>query len=81
LIVAAAVLASCETLYSEDLQHGQLIGGISVVNPFLNKENLGSEFGVTPCRIWGHTLNSELNSALKNLQKGRRERFALKFDF
>lgn len=38
LIVAAAVLAASETLYSEDLQHGQVIEGVSVVNPFLNDE-------------------------------------------
>lgn len=38
LIVAAAVLAGCETLYSEDLQHGQVFEGLSVVNPFLNGE-------------------------------------------
>lgn len=34
LIVAAATLAQCETLYSEDLQHGQAIGTVKVVNPF-----------------------------------------------
>ena len=34
LIVAAATLAQCETLYSEDLQHGQVIGAVRVVNPF-----------------------------------------------
>jgi len=36
LIVAAAVLAGCETLYSEDLQHGQVIDGITIENPFRN---------------------------------------------
>lgn len=36
LIVAAALEAGCDTLYSEDLQHGQVIEGrLSVVNPFL----------------------------------------------
>lgn len=36
LIVAAALECSCETLYSEDLQHGQLIEQtLQVVNPFL----------------------------------------------
>ena len=34
LIVAAATLAQCETLYSEDMQHGQMIGTVWVVNPF-----------------------------------------------
>ena len=35
LIVAAAIEAGCDTLYSEDLQHGRTIGGLSIVNPFL----------------------------------------------
>jgi len=36
LIVAAAMLAGCETLYSEDLQHGQVFDDrLTVVNPFL----------------------------------------------
>jgi predicted nucleic acid-binding protein len=36
LIVAAALECGCETLYSEDLQHGQLIEQtLQVVNPFL----------------------------------------------
>ena len=35
LIVAAALLADCETLYSEDLQHGQVADGrLTIVNPF-----------------------------------------------
>lgn len=35
VIVAAALLSGCETLYSEDLQHGQVFGGqLKVVNPF-----------------------------------------------
>jgi predicted nucleic acid-binding protein len=35
LIVAAALLAGCETLYSEDLQHNQLFEGrLRVINPF-----------------------------------------------
>lgn len=35
LIVAAAMLAGCETLYSEDLQHNQLFDDrLRVVNPF-----------------------------------------------
>ena len=35
LIVAAAVEAGCTTLYSEDLQHGQMIQSVTVRNPFL----------------------------------------------
>jgi len=35
LIVAAALAADCDTLFSEDLQHGQIFGGqLTVVNPF-----------------------------------------------
>jgi predicted nucleic acid-binding protein len=35
LIVAAAIQAKCEILYTEDLQHGQQYGSLKVVNPFL----------------------------------------------
>jgi predicted nucleic acid-binding protein len=35
LIVAAAQQAGCSTLYSEDLQHGQQFGSVTVRNPFL----------------------------------------------
>lgn len=34
LIVAAAIEAGCTTLYSEDLQHGQTIGPVTIRNPF-----------------------------------------------
>ncbi|MCF6209374.1 MAG: PIN domain-containing protein [Gammaproteobacteria bacterium] len=35
MIVAAALLAGCETLYSEDMQDGQLIGHqLRICNPF-----------------------------------------------
>ena len=34
LIVATAVEARCEILYSEDMQHGMQIGNLVVVNPF-----------------------------------------------
>lgn len=35
LIVAAALLADCETVYSEDMQHGQLFEKcLKVINPF-----------------------------------------------
>ncbi len=34
LIIAAAIHQSCETLLSEDLQHGQTIEGVRIVNPF-----------------------------------------------
>jgi len=35
LIVSAAQQGGCETLYSEDLQHGQQFGAVTVQNPFL----------------------------------------------
>jgi predicted nucleic acid-binding protein len=33
-IIAAAEALGCETLYSEDLNNGQVYGGVRVVNPF-----------------------------------------------
>lgn len=38
MLVAAALLADAKVLYSEDLQHDQVIDGqLRVVNPFLNR--------------------------------------------
>jgi predicted nucleic acid-binding protein len=34
LIVQAARLARASVLHSEDLQHGAVLGGVPVVNPF-----------------------------------------------
>ena len=34
LIVAASAASGCTTIYSEDLNAGQVIGGVKVVNPF-----------------------------------------------
>jgi predicted nucleic acid-binding protein len=34
LIVAAALRAKCSILYTEDLQHGQKIDGLTIRNPF-----------------------------------------------
>jgi predicted nucleic acid-binding protein len=35
LILAAALASTCETLYSEDMQHGQIIRGkLTIINPF-----------------------------------------------
>jgi predicted nucleic acid-binding protein len=36
LIIRAAQLANCAVLYTEDLQHGQRIDGLEIVNPFLS---------------------------------------------
>jgi len=35
LIIASALDGQCNTLYSEDMQHGQQIRGLTIVNPFV----------------------------------------------
>jgi predicted nucleic acid-binding protein len=35
LILAAALQAGCATVYSEDMQHGQVVEGLRIENPFL----------------------------------------------
>jgi predicted nucleic acid-binding protein len=35
LIVASAIETGCDILYTEDMQHGRAIGGLAIVNPFL----------------------------------------------
>ena len=35
LIVHAARIAGCAVLYSEDLQHRTVVGGVRVINPFV----------------------------------------------
>ncbi len=35
LILASALEAQCEVLYSEDFQHNQIIEGVRIINPFL----------------------------------------------
>jgi predicted nucleic acid-binding protein len=39
LIAAAAAHAGCNILYSEDMQHGQLVAGLRILNPFINSAN------------------------------------------
>ena len=34
-ILASAKLAGCDSLWTEDMQHGQVIDGVEIVNPFL----------------------------------------------
>lgn len=34
-IIAAAEMAGCNVLYTEDMSHGQRIGGITIRNPFV----------------------------------------------
>jgi predicted nucleic acid-binding protein len=39
MIVASALVAGCKTLYSEDLQHQQIIDGtLTIVNPFSSSQ-------------------------------------------
>ena len=35
LIVATALEAGCDTLFTEDMQHARTIGGLAIVNPFV----------------------------------------------
>jgi predicted nucleic acid-binding protein len=35
LIIAAAIEAGCDTLYSEDMQHGQVVGALRIQSPFV----------------------------------------------
>lgn len=35
LILAAAIEVGCDTLYTEDLNDGQVVEGVKIVNPFL----------------------------------------------
>jgi len=35
MIIAAAIDSDCSVLYSEDMQHNQYIGNLTVINPFL----------------------------------------------
>jgi len=35
LIIAAAIEAGCDTLYSEDMRHGQTIGPLRIQSPFI----------------------------------------------
>jgi predicted nucleic acid-binding protein len=35
LIISSAIEAGCDTLFSEDLQHGRRFDSLAVVNPFL----------------------------------------------
>ena len=34
LIIGAALSANCEVLYSEDMQHGQVIDQLTIINPY-----------------------------------------------
>lgn len=36
LILSAALLSGCEILFSEDMQHEQIIEGLTIINPFFD---------------------------------------------
>jgi predicted nucleic acid-binding protein len=36
LIIASAIESNCSVLYSEDMNHGETIAGLKIINPFLN---------------------------------------------
>ncbi len=36
LIVAGALALECDRLYTEDMQHGQRIEGLTIINPFID---------------------------------------------
>ncbi|MEA2912252.1 MAG: hypothetical protein QOJ15_4333 [Bradyrhizobium sp.] len=38
LVVATAIEAGCNILYTEDMQHGRKFGSLAIVNPFLESE-------------------------------------------
>lgn len=42
MIVAAAELSECETLYSEDMSHGAQYGAVRIVNPFVQARGVTS---------------------------------------
>jgi|APHig6443717497_1056834.scaffolds.fasta_scaffold417159_2 predicted nucleic acid-binding protein len=37
LILAAAIESNCTRLYTEDLQHGQIVETVQIINPFLGQ--------------------------------------------
>lgn len=45
LIVSAALSADCDTLLTEDLQHGQSIHGMTILNPFMAPRLMGRQKG------------------------------------
>lgn len=61
MIVAAASLAGCATLYTEDLQDGQTVHGVTVRNPFRPAD------GQAPDRIgWLHDLPTSSEGEAQN---------------
>jgi hypothetical protein len=45
LLVRCASAASCRTLLTEDMNHGQTIEGVTIVNPFVEAQRAGEPRG------------------------------------
>lgn len=45
LLVRCASAANCRTLLTEDLSHGQIIEGVTIVNPFVDTQRAGEPRG------------------------------------
>lgn len=54
LVVAAAKLQRCGTLYTEDLQHGAVIDGVRICNPFIAQVQEPAPPAYVPVRVAGH---------------------------
>ena len=54
LIVAAAKAQHCTVLHTEDLQHGAVIDGIRISNPFLAQVQEAAQPACQPVRVSGH---------------------------
>lgn len=35
LLISSASAGNCKIIYSEDLNHGQMIGGVQIINPYI----------------------------------------------
>jgi predicted nucleic acid-binding protein len=54
MIVAAAQMQDCATLYTEDLQHGSIFDGVRVCNPFIAQVQEQPPREYSPVRMAGH---------------------------
>jgi predicted nucleic acid-binding protein len=54
LIVAAAKAQNCATLYTEDLQHGSVLDGVRICNPFIAPVQEPAPPAYVPVRVSGH---------------------------
>lgn len=50
MVVQAALEAGCSLLYSEDMQHGRLIGELRIVNPFVQEVHEEQPAWTAPAR-------------------------------